>query len=200
MPLYLVAALLTLLTSSQGILTTLSQSHGKYRYDYATVPFLAEVFKLLVSSFFLGKECQSSSPPRMTREWKTVRLFPIPSIIYLVHNNVQFATLTYVDPSTYQIMGNLKIVTTGILFRFFLRRRLTTLQWMAIVLLTVGTTTSQVKGCREASCDSLFSAPIQGYMLGLLSACLSALASVYTEYLMKKNNDSLYWQNVQLYM
>ncbi|CAL9773586.1 unnamed protein product [Musa acuminata subsp. burmannicoides] len=57
-----------------------------------------------------------------------------------------------------------------------------------------------VKGCGEASCDSLFSAPIQGYMLGLLSACLSALAGVYTEYLIKKNNDSLYWQNVQLYM
>ncbi|CAD5188396.1 unnamed protein product [Musa acuminata subsp. malaccensis] len=177
MPWYLVTALLTLLASYQGILTTLSQSHGKYRYDYATVPFLAEVFKLLVSSFFLGKECQSSSPPRMTREWKTVHLFPIPSIVYLVHNNVQFATLTYVDPSTY--LGNLKIVTTGILFR-------------QLIL--------HVKGCGEASCDSLFSAPIKGYMLGLLSACLSALVGVYTEYLMKKNNDSLYWQNVQLYM
>ena len=58
---------------------------------------------------------------------------------------------------------------------------------------------AQVKGCGEASCDSLFSAPIQGYMFGLLSACLSALAGVYTEYLMKKNNDTLYWQNVQLY-
>ncbi|MBA0688782.1 hypothetical protein Goari_006549 [Gossypium aridum] len=57
----------------------------------------------------------------------------------------------------------------------------------------------KVKGCGEASCDSLFSAPIQGYMLGILSACLSALAGVYTEFLMKKNNDSLYWQNIQLY-
>ncbi|URE20173.1 Nucleotide-sugar transporter [Musa troglodytarum] len=47
-------------------------------YDYATVPILAEVFKLLVSSFFLGKERLSSSPPRMTREWKTICLFPIP--------------------------------------------------------------------------------------------------------------------------
>ncbi|XP_072985768.1 CMP-sialic acid transporter 1 isoform X2 [Typha latifolia] len=196
---YFVAALLTLLTSSQGILTTLSQSNGRYKYDYATIPFLAEIFKLLVSSFFLWKESQSSSPPRMTTEWKSVRLFPIPSIIYLVHNNVQFATLTYVDPSTYQIMGNLKIVTTGILFRLFLKRKLSNLQWMAIVLLAVGTTTSQVKGCGEKSCDSLFSAPIQGYLLGLLSACLSALAGVYTEYLMKKNNDSLYWQNLQLY-
>ncbi|KAI5647159.1 hypothetical protein M9H77_33164 [Catharanthus roseus] len=196
---YFVASLLTVLTSSQGILTTLSQSNGGYKYDYATVPFLAEVFKLLVSSVLLWRELKRVPPPKMTMEWRTIRLYPIPSIIYLIHNNVQFATLTYVDTSTYQIMGNLKIVTTGILFRLFLKRKLSNLQWMAIVLLAVGTTTSQVKGCGEASCDSLFSSPIQGYMLGVLSACLSALAGVYTEYLMKKNNDSLYWQNVQLY-
>ncbi|WCJ22379.1 CMP-sialic acid transporter 1 [Euphorbia peplus] len=197
---YIVASFLTVFTSSQGILTTLSQSNGKYKYDYATVPFLAEVFKLLVSSFLLWRECRDSPPPpKMTTDWKTVRLFPIPSVIYLIHNNVQFATLIYVDTSTYQIMGNLKIVTTGILFRLFLKKKLTNLQWMAIILLAVGTTTSQVKGCGEASCDSLFSSPIQGYMFGILSACLSALAGVYTEFLMKKNNDSLYWQNVQLY-
>ncbi|KAL2478710.1 CMP-sialic acid transporter 1 [Forsythia ovata] len=165
---YVVASLLTILTSSQGILTTLSQSNGGYKYDYATVPFLAEVLKLIVSSVLLWRDCQKSPPPKMTTEWKS-------------------------------IMGNLKIVTTGILFRMFLKRKLSNLQWMAIILLAVGTTTSQVKGCGETTCDSLFSAPIQGYMLGILSACLSALAGVYTEFLMKKNNDSLYWQNVQLY-
>lgn len=196
---YFVAALLTILTSSQGILTTLSQSNGGYKYDYATVPFLAEVFKLVVSSILLWREIGTSTSVRMTTDWKSVRLFPIPSVIYLIHNNVQFATLTYVDTSTYQIMGNLKIVTTGILFRLFLQRKLSNLQWMGIILLAIGTTTSQVKGCGEPSCDSLFSAPIPGYMLGVLSACLSALAGVYTEFLMKKNNDSLYWQNVQLY-
>ncbi|XVF33211.1 hypothetical protein REPUB_Repub17cG0148800 [Reevesia pubescens] len=160
---YLVASLLTILTSSQGILTTLSQSNGKYKYDYATVPFLAEVYKLIVSSVFLWRECKKSLAPKMTTDWKTVRLFPIPSIIYLIHNNVQFATLMYVDTSTYQILGNLKIVTTGILFRLFLKKKLSNLQWIAIVLLAVGTTMSQVKGCGEASCDSLFSAPIQGF-------------------------------------
>jgi hypothetical protein len=36
-------------------------------------------------------------------------------------------------------------------------------------------------------------------MLGVLSATLSAMAGVYTEFLMKQNDDSLYWQNVQLY-
>ena len=57
----------------------------------------------------------------------------------------------------------------------------------------------QLKGCGESNCGSLLAAPIQGYLLGILSACLSALAGVYTEYLMKKNQDSLYWQNMQLY-
>ncbi|VFQ75941.1 unnamed protein product [Cuscuta campestris] len=113
---YVVASLLTVLTSSQGILTTLSQSNGGYEYDYATVPFLAEVFKLLVSCILLSREMKSSPTPQMTTDWKSVRLYLIPSIIYLIHNNVQFATLRYVDTSTYQIMGNLKIVTTGILF------------------------------------------------------------------------------------
>ena len=81
---------------------------------------LSANIQLAVSSLLLWKECQKSPLPKMTTEWKTVALYPIPSIIYLIHNNVQFATLTYVDTSTYQIMGNLKIVTTGILFRCFL--------------------------------------------------------------------------------
>lgn len=58
---------------------------------------------------------------------------------------VQFLTLQYVDPATYQIMGNLKIVTTGLLFRLFLRRRLSPLQWIALTLLMIGAATSQVR-------------------------------------------------------
>lgn len=84
-----------------------------------------------MSTVLLWRELQRLPSPRMTTEWKSIRLYPIPSIIYLIHNNVQFATLTYVDTSTYQIMGNLKIVTTAILFRccslvlvFYLRHAL----------------------------------------------------------------------------
>ena len=183
---------------------------------------------------------------------------------------MQFLTLRYVDPATYQIMGNLKIVTTGVLFRLFLRRRLSLLQWIALTLLMIGAATSQV-GCKRKRCqlsllalsgDSLKSGTIvgssgpcmltfcacilcrsapapqprqpsrhqsrcaviapfdghlllepgqhfelhvhrsacpQGYLFGLLSAFLSALAAVYTEWVMKRNGDSLYWQNMQLY-
>ena len=39
----------------------------------------------------------------------------------------------------------------------------------------------------------------QGYLFGMVSAFLSALAAVYTEWVMKRNDDSLHWQNIQLY-
>ena len=39
----------------------------------------------------------------------------------------------------------------------------------------------------------------QGYIYGCVSALLSAVAAVYTEWVLKKNNDTLYWQNMLLY-
>ena len=41
--------------------------------------------------------------------------------------------------------------------------------------------------------------PPQGYVFALVSALMSAVAAVYTEWVLKKNNDTLYWQNMLLY-
>lgn len=190
------AVVLTLATSSQGLLTTASKTTGAYTYNFATVPFLAEIIKLVTSSALLYR--QTLSDPKgvkITRDFRNTLLYPIPSLIYLVHNNIQFLTLKYVDPSTYQILGNLKIVTTGVLFRVILKRQLSRLQWIALSLLMIGATTSQI----SCNSGSSLAAPVEGYILGIISACLSALAGVYTEKLMKMNDDNLYWQNMQLY-
>ena len=57
---------------------------------------------------------------------------------------LQFVQLTYMDAASYQILSNLKILTTGILMWAVMRRHLSLLQWLALVLLLVGATTSQV--------------------------------------------------------
>jgi hypothetical protein len=54
-----------------------------------------------------------------------------------------------------------------------------------------------IVGAGETDCRSLPAALIQ--FLGILSARLSAMAGVYNEFLVKKNQDSLYRQNMQLY-
>ena len=191
-----VALTLTCFTCSQGLLMEGSKVGGKYPYNSATVPLLAEFTKLIMSLVLLrGAYKKDPKGTIMTTEWKSIMLYPIPSIIYLFHNNVQFYTMAYVDAATYQILGNLKIVTTGILFRFALKKKLSRTQWVALLLLTTGATVSQINGCK----GEMLAAPMMGYVLGLLSAMLSATAGVYTEFLLKKNNDNLYWQNVQLY-
>ena len=47
------------------------------------------------------------------------------------------------DAATYQILGNLKIVTTGVLLWACLRRPLSLLQALALLLLMIGATISQ---------------------------------------------------------
>ena len=131
---------------SQGLLTTASKTDGEYGYNFATVPLLAELLKLCISSYLLSKQKrQQPEAARITKRWRTALLFLVPSIIYWIHNNVQFLTLRLVDPATYQILGNLKIVTTGVLFWLILQRKLTVLQWQALLLLTIGAMTSQVQ-------------------------------------------------------
>ena len=146
-----VAATLTVFTCSQGLLMEASKVQGKYPYNSAVVPLLSELVKLILSILLLRRaRARDPAGTIMTTDVKSVMLFPIPSIIYVMHNNVQFYTMAYVDAATYQILGNLKIVTTGILFRFALGRLMTRTQWIALLLLTVGATVSQISGCKGA--------------------------------------------------
>jgi hypothetical protein len=48
----------------------------------------------MVSSVLLYRDYQRNpGTTNITLDWKSARLYPIPSLIYLVHNNVQFLTL-----------------------------------------------------------------------------------------------------------
>lgn len=86
----LMAGLLTVLTSSQGLLTTASKTGGGYAYDFATVPFLAELVKLGISYGLLVRQRRADPGSiRITADPRTVALFIVPSIIYMFHNNVQ---------------------------------------------------------------------------------------------------------------
>eukprot|EP00238_Polyblepharides_amylifera_P010565 CAMPEP_0196576754 /NCGR_PEP_ID=MMETSP1081-20130531/5937_1 /TAXON_ID=36882 /ORGANISM="Pyramimonas amylifera, Strain CCMP720" /LENGTH=223 /DNA_ID=CAMNT_0041895445 /DNA_START=150 /DNA_END=821 /DNA_ORIENTATION=+ len=141
------AIFLTILTSSGGILMQLSKVQGVYLYNTATVPLLAELLKLGISGALLMLECGSAkdgATVNMTYEGRTVVKYILPSILYLFCNNLSLEILRHLKPSTYQVLGNLRIVTTGLLTVTSLGRPLARIQWIALVLMTLGATTTQL--------------------------------------------------------
>jgi len=121
--------------------------------------------------------------------------FMIPAFIYFVNNNVVFFILKLVDPVTFQLLSQLKTIFTGLLFRLFLQRRLSAIQYTALITLACGTATAQIP-----SGDSNHGSALGGLLLSVLSAFLSSLGGIYSEKLLKdRPSASIHWQNMQLY-
>lgn len=89
---------------------------------------------------------------------------------------------------------------TAILFRFFLKRILTRLQWGALGLLLVGVITTQSsKFLHSDGKQEILTAETHNLLIGgalvLLGSFFSSLAAVYTEYVLKSNSTgSDFWE------
>ena len=173
----------TLLMTSQPILTTLSKVNGHYQYVQVSTTLLAEATKLLLSAL-LYLRLPASQQTHQQLSAGHLLPFAVPGLIYFINNNLIFVILSYVNSTTYQILSSLKTVFTGILFRVVLHKKLTDLQWLAIVLLGCGTATSQIgtSACKDT--EGTQSSAI-GVVAAIVTCVLSALGGVYAERLMK---------------
>jgi len=123
----------------------------------------------------------------------------IPAVLYLIQNNLQYVAVSYLDASSYAVLYQLKIISTAMLSVALLGKRLTSMQWIALVLLTSGVSAavaSQLNAEEEAA---------QGHdsfalgVLAVLAACVtSGLAGVSFEKLLKGSTLSLWARNLQL--
>ena len=186
----------------QPILVSLTKVNGKYEYLQVSTTLVAELIKLVISSLLYLQQPQESKTHRFLAVRHLVP-FSAPGAIYFINNNLIFVILQYVNSTTYQILSSLKTVFTGILFRIILKRQLTDLQALAIVLLTCGTATSQI-GTTAEPCEGKAAAPSSaiGVAAAVLTCVLSALGGVYSERLMKHDAKihSIHLQNMLLYL
>ncbi|RVW48352.1 CMP-sialic acid transporter 4 [Vitis vinifera] len=192
----IVTLALTVLTSSQAILIVWSKRAGKYEYSVTTANFLVETLKCALSlaalvriwgnegvtddnrdSFKEGNLLFWDLIDRLSSSLDEVIVFPIPAALYLVKNLLQYYIFAYVDAPGYQILKNLNIISTGVLYRIILKKKLSEIQWAAFILLCAGCTTAQL----NPSSDHVLQAPFQGWMMAIVMALLSGFAGVYTE-------------------
>ncbi|KAG0250463.1 hypothetical protein DFQ27_009386, partial [Actinomortierella ambigua] len=127
-----------------------------------------------------------------------ILLFAVPGAIYFFNNNLTFVLLSLMPAPTYVVLSNLKILTTGLFSYWFLRRHLSTKQWISLGLLFVATAISQIDLEKGIS----LAISVQAFLLMILFCSLSAAAAVFSEYVMKDRfgDESIHLQNMKLYM
>ncbi|CAI9104830.1 OLC1v1003597C1 [Oldenlandia corymbosa var. corymbosa] len=196
----IVTAALTILTSSQAILIVWSKRAGKYEYSVTTANFLVEALKCALSLAALARIWRSegvTEDNRLSTTLDEVIVYPIPAFLYLVKNLLQYYIFQYVDAPGYQILKNLNIISTGILYRIILKKKLSSIQWAAFILLCAGCTTAQL----DPSSDRVLQTPFQGWLMAIVMALFSGFAGVYTEAIMKKRpSRNINVQNFWLYV
>jgi len=206
--------LLLFFSVSATIFTEASKlEDGTYPYNTFVIPCAVEAVKLVASSVMLLRERLASkgqSRPLSGSSLQSFVAYSFPALCYFVSNNCMFYIIRYLGASTFQIMGNLKVLSTGVFMYVFLGRKLSWMQWKALIMLAIGSMVTQL----SASCDEGSHVDNQshltGYALVFVSAIASGAGGVFSERLLKGKGaaaqklnggqDSIHWQNMQLYV
>ncbi|XP_023682465.1 UDP-galactose translocator [Paramormyrops kingsleyae] len=125
----------------------------------------------------------------------------VPSLIYTLQNNLQYVAISNLPAATFQVTYQLKILTTALFSVLMLRKSLSRVQWVSLVLLFAGVALVQVE--QEGKQKETSVAGInQNYAVGLVAVVVSCLSSgfagVYFEKILKGSSASVWMRNVQL--
>uniref|UniRef100_A0A8C6UA78 Solute carrier family 35 member A4 n=1 Tax=Neogobius melanostomus TaxID=47308 RepID=A0A8C6UA78_9GOBI len=165
---------------------------------------LAKLLISLVTLILTGSFSALQSRPSLV----IVAPYAVPAVLYALNNNLVVHMQAYMDPSSYQVLSNLKIASTALLYSSCLGKKMTFRQWFALgLLMTAGVCHSyssldleDTKGKSDANEHSKLRITAWGLFLVLVYCCVSGLAAVYTEMVLKRQKLPLSLQNLYLYV
>ncbi|XP_056145712.1 probable UDP-sugar transporter protein SLC35A5 isoform X2 [Lampris incognitus] len=178
-------------TSRILLLKFSANAENKYDFLPASVNLLAEALKLLfcllMSLRVVVREgrsrkelgCSSSAPPSLGfLKWS------VPAFLYFLDNLIIFYVISYMQPAMAVLFSNFVILTTALLFRLVLKRRLSWVQWAALVILflsIISLTTGSGDSKQSVALPGLHSHPF----LIPTNSC-----QLYTQLMEQMNNSS----------
>jgi len=204
---FICCSVLLFLSAAATLLAEASKNaSGSYPYNTFVIPLSVEGVKFVSSACFVyfAKSTNDNEAKGREFSWPSLFLYSVPALCYFISNNCMFFIIRELGPTTFQITNNLKTFSTAILMRFVMSHKLTWTQVKALVLLVCGTLVTQLQTLSQPSGNQN-----QGDFasIGYAAVCVNALAAglggVYSERLLKGKatgrNESLHWQNCQLY-
>ena len=121
----------------------------------------------------------------------------VPSLLYVVQNNLQFMATSNLPAEAYQVLIQMKIISTAIFSRKILKRFQSTGQWLSILSLSLGAAIVQTSFSKVSGNIAEFN-PLLGIFAVLFSCVTSGLAGAYNESALKEKKIRLITRNFQM--
>ncbi|KAF9910076.1 hypothetical protein EC991_007407 [Linnemannia zychae] len=141
---YISLIVLAVQNSCLIIVMALAQGPGRKVFYSSTAVFVNEIVKLIVCTIMTIRETINDTgrfyPQDFLNDvfggdaWKLA----VPAMLYAIQNNLQYVASHALDPSTFQVTYQLKILTTALFSVILLNRSLPLLKWTSLVMLTAG--------------------------------------------------------------
>ncbi|XP_074865542.1 putative UDP-sugar transporter protein SLC35A4 [Carettochelys insculpta] len=187
---------------SHAPLLTLCKVDGKIPFSASSVVVLTELTKLALS--FVSLLLWDRRQLGVSLSWHCAVPFALSALLYAANNNLVVHMQLFMDPSTYQVLSNLKIGSTALLYSMFLHQRLTLRKWLALFLLTAAGVSYTYGGLQDVqrspgSSEMQLHVTLVGLLLISVYCLISGLSAVYTEVILKTQDLPLALQNLFLY-
>eukprot|EP00611_Tribonema_gayanum_P027387 TRINITY_DN674_c2_g1_i1.p2 TRINITY_DN674_c2_g1~~TRINITY_DN674_c2_g1_i1.p2 ORF type:complete len:353 (+),score=131.76 TRINITY_DN674_c2_g1_i1:144-1202(+) len=120
----------------------------------------------------------------------------VPAALFCLQNNLAYVAIANLDGPTYQLLSQLKLLTTAMFSVTMLNRTLAAHQWLSLCLLACGVGLVQLSTAGgEAKRDEN---SVTGLVCVLLACVSSGFAGVYFEKVLKTSTVSIWVRNIQL--
>ncbi|XP_069619871.1 probable UDP-sugar transporter protein SLC35A4 [Ranitomeya imitator] len=185
---------------SHAPLISLCRIGGQIPFSSSSVVLLIELSKLMISGVMLLLWDRRSM--QLPVPWRLAVPYALPAVLYGTNNNLVVHMQHFMDPSSFQVLSNLKIVSTAVMYSIFLRQHLSIRKWLALSLLTAAGVVYSYGGIQdleEQASDPHLYVSLPGLLLMVVYCLISGLSAVYTEVTLKAQKIPLNLQNIFLY-
>lgn len=193
------SCLILLTVQTSALILFMRHSLHNSKYIASSVVVTVEVAKLILA--FLA-ELISQPPFRRTpmtvlkslwRDFdhnrRQVLRLALPALLYAVQNNLGYFALARLSAVSFQVIQQLKILTTALMAVWMMGRRLCNYHWVALCLLTIGVIFVQLANVSgkhySAPTDVSSGAAWTGFAALLANSVSSGFAGIYFERLVK---------------
>jgi len=176
--------------------------HRQFRFFSEIVKFLLSLTLCIATT---SKRADDKVPKEYSSNTNTIFLSAIPSAMYFISNNLNFIIIRELGASNFQLLNNLKILSTALCHRLIMSITLTAIQYRMLIVIMLGCMVSQTsqnfgsRGCDDP--NILLKQPRIniGYVYMFFNIFLGAFSSVFCEKVLKQDKSDLNFQNTLLY-